>query len=144
VDEQNNVVAIKDDTAGNYGRRLAITVNGKLPLLSGGRKENHLDIHFYGVDGYLSVYMSFKPKIAHKYWGLIKLEQFKRAAQIVNKYDISLLNFSQKMNLDFDAVIHGAMEVFGITTRWRRSPYYNLKDQEIEQLKDFFQKIELL
>ncbi|SRR6056297_56448 len=141
---KNNIVAIKDDTAGSYGRRLATIVDRKIPLLSGGRKENHLDNHFYGVDGYLSVYMSFKPMIAHKYWDRISKEHFNEAADIIKEYDIPLLNLSRDLGIDFDALIHGAMEIFNITSRWRRPPYYNMSKQEIIKLKKFLKERELL
>ncbi|RAV11484.1 dihydrodipicolinate synthase family protein [Paenibacillus contaminans] len=141
VEGNNGIVAVKDDIVGAYGRRLAHMVEGRWTFLSGGRKENHLDALPYGADAYLSMYMRFKPDIAHQYWAAVQANDIREAARIVNVYDISFMDTVAELGSDFDAVIHGAMELFGVAERWRRPPYNNLTDDQMEKLKLFFDKL---
>jgi 5-dehydro-4-deoxyglucarate dehydratase len=138
LDGDNNIVAIKDDICGPYGRRLAALTNGRWAFLSGGRKENHLDQHPYGAHAYLSLYMRFQPAVAHRYWAAIQSGDLREATAIVNRYDIPFMNFCAAHGLHFDAVVHGAMELAGLAPRWRRAPYSSLDDAQLELLKTFF------
>jgi 5-dehydro-4-deoxyglucarate dehydratase len=132
------LVAIKDDICGPYGRRLASLTSGQWAFLSGGRKENHLDQLPYGADGYLSLYMRFKPAIAHRYWAAIAANDLPAAVAIINTFDIPFMDFCATHGVHFDAVVHGAMELAGLTQRWRRAPYSSLSDEKMEKLKAFF------
>ncbi len=138
LDGENNVVSIKDDICGPYGRRLAALTHDKWAFLSGGRKENHLDQLPYGPHAYLSLYMRFFPEIAHRYWAAIQAENCEEAVGIVNQYDIPFMDFCAKHGAHFDAVLHGSMEIAGIAPRWRRAPYTSLSDEQMAHLKTFF------
>lgn len=144
TEQENGIVAIKDDITGGYGRRLASIVEGRWTLLSGGRKENHLDVMPYAADAYLSIFMRFKPEVAHRYWDALKQNNLSEAVGIIRKYDIGFLDFAASIGADFDAVIHGSMEIFGISERWRRMPYYTLTDAQMEKLRDFYIELGLL
>ena len=138
LENKNNIVAIKDDKCGDYGREVAKTVNGRWAFLSGGRMINHLDVMPYGVDGYLSVYMRFLPDIALKYWDAIQNNNITEAVKIINKYDKPFMeDLPKQLNLNFDAVIHAAREVFGICNRWRRNPYMNANDSQMLSIREF-------
>ncbi|WP_167859785.1 dihydrodipicolinate synthase family protein [Paenibacillus cymbidii] len=143
-ENDNGIVAVKDDICGPYGRRLANLVAGRWAFLSGGRKENHLDQLPYGADAYLSMYMRFKPEIALRYWRLVQAGNTREAAAIVRDYDIALIEFGTGLGVDFDAVIHGSLELFGIARRWRRLPYNNLTDEQMEKLKAFYAHLGLI
>lgn len=138
VGQENAIVAVKDDIAGAYGRRLASIVAGKWAFLSGGRKENHLDALPYGADSYLSIYMRFAPHIAHRYWNAVQAGDIREAVSVIREYDIPFMDEVAAIGADFDAVIHGAMELFGVAPRYRRAPYCNLNDGQMEQLRVFF------
>ncbi|HRE82381.1 MAG TPA: dihydrodipicolinate synthase family protein [Opitutaceae bacterium] len=140
MERETQIVAIKDDICGPYGRRLAALNAGRWAFLSGGRKENHLDQLPYGKgpDSYLSLYMRFKPAVAHRYWEAITAGRIDEAVEIINRFDIPFMNFCATHGVHFDAVVHGAMELAGITQRWRRSPYSTLNDDKMEKLKSFF------
>jgi 5-dehydro-4-deoxyglucarate dehydratase len=138
LDGDNQVVSIKDDICGPYGRRLAALTQDKWAFLSGGRKENHLDQLPYGAHAYLSLYMRCFPQIAHRYWAAIQSENCEEAVAIVNKYDIPFMDFCTKHGAHFDAVLRGAMELTGIAPRWRRAPYTHLDDEQMAHLKTFF------
>jgi 4-hydroxy-tetrahydrodipicolinate synthase len=144
LDGDNGIVAIKDDICGPYGRRLAALTHEKWAFLSGGRKENHLDQLPYGAHAYLSLYMRFFPKIAHRYWDAIQTGNLTEAVAIINRYDIPFIDFCAKHGAHFDAVVHGAMELAGIAVRWRRAPYTSLDDAQMDQLKNFFSERGLL
>lgn len=137
VEQDNGILAVKDDIAGGYGRRLASLVEGRWSFLSGGRKENHLDALPYGADAYLSIYMRFMPEIAHRYWAAVQAGDIREAVAIINTYDIPFMDFVASVGADFDAVIHGAMELYGVAERWRRLPYNNLTEEQMDKLKAF-------
>jgi len=137
------IVAIKDDICGPYGRRLAALNAGRWAFLSGGRKENHLDQHPYGAHGYLSLYMRFKPAVAHRYWAAITAGDIPAAVAVINKFDIPFMDFCATNGVHFDAVVHGAMELAGLAQRWRRPPYSGLDDAQQEKLKTFLANLSL-
>ncbi|MBP1996286.1 dihydrodipicolinate synthase family protein [Paenibacillus eucommiae] len=144
LERKANIVAVKDDICGAYGRRLASMVKGQWLFLSGGRKENHMDALLYGVDAYLSIYMRFKPEIAHRYWSAVQAGNQDEAIAVINMYDIPFMDFVGTIGADFDAVIHASMELFGVAERWRRLPYNSLTDEQMGKLNDFFRTLGLL
>ncbi len=137
-------LAVKDDLSGEFARKIGRLLHEKCPLVSGGQKQNHLDMHFYGCDGYLSTFIDFKPEIARNYWQAIKSGDYKKAVAVIETYDNPFWKICASFPGGFDAVIHGTVELFGIAKRWRRKPYYSLKDQEMEKLSDFYRKLSLL
>jgi len=145
LNEKNNITAIKDDKCGEYGKEVARTVNGRWAFLSGGRMKNHMDIMPYGVDGYLSVFMRFKPEIAHNYWNAIKSNDIKAAREIINKYDVPFMEeLPAHLGLNFDAIIHASMEIFGVAERWRRSPYMNASDEQMAVIGEFLKRLSII
>ena len=143
LQRNTGIVAIKDDICGAYGRRVATLNAGRWAFLSGGRKENHFDQLPYGADAYLSIYMRFKPAVAHRYWAAIKAGDLPAAVAVINKYDIPFMDFCAAQGLHFDAVIHGAMELAGLAKRWRRPPYSSLDDAKMDALKSFLASVGL-
>jgi 4-hydroxy-tetrahydrodipicolinate synthase len=146
VEEVDSVVAIKDDFAGEFGRRMCLMVHDKWAVYSGGFKQNHLDVVPYGCDGYLSTFITFKPDIAHTYWKAVQAKDFDKVQQIMK--DIELPFWDCLMSLPGggvgkDGAIHAVYELYGITERWRRSPYYNLNDKEMEKLVHFLKSKKL-
>ncbi len=144
LNKADGVVAIKDDFCGEFARKMGLLVHDKWAVISGGQKQNHLNIHPYGCDGYLSTFISFKPEITHQYWTAIKKNDEKKAAQIIETYDMPFFDLIGSFTGKFDAGKHGALELFGVAKRWRRSPYHSLNDKEMEKLADFFKQKSLL
>jgi 4-hydroxy-tetrahydrodipicolinate synthase len=138
VDEVPNIVAIKDDIGGEFARRVALMAHERWAVLSGGLKQDHLSLHPYGCDGYMSWYLHFIPEIAHAYWRTIEAGDLAASARIIRDYDYLWFDFSETLGGGFDAMYHGAQEVFGIAGRWRRPPYQSLTDAEMERLQGFF------
>lgn len=144
INDVPNVVAVKDDVCGEFARRLCSLVYGNLAVFSGGQKQNHLDVHPYGCDGYLSTFLTFKPHIAHVYWDAIEAGNIPAAVEVIRRYDSPYFDFVFDLPGGFDAGIHGALELFGIAPRWRRKPYHSLNDAEMERLADFLRRLSLL
>jgi len=143
-EEAPGVVAIKDDICGVFARKMAVQFNDHWPILSGGQKQNHLDLIHYGCDSYLSTFIDFCPEIAQRYWQAIQANDLEAAKNIIRDYDMPLWKFIMDVPGGFDAAVHGAMELFGVTQRWRRPPYYSFTDEDMEKLSDLFKEISLL
>ena len=139
-----SVVAVKDDLCGEFARKLCLLVNDRWPVISGGQKQNHLNALPYGCDGYLSVFSSLKPRVAHDYWKAVQTENLAEAKNIIARYDMPFFDFTSGLVGGYDAGIHGALELFGVAKRWRRKPHYSLNDDEMERLAEFFKEKSLL
>ncbi len=137
-DTVEGIVAIKDDICGSFARRMGVLVHDHWAVISGGLKENHLDLLPYGCDGYFSTFMHFRPDIVHDYWRAIGVGDWARARATIADYDIPYFDFIRALPGGLDAGIHGTFELFGLTGRWRRKPYHSLSDEQMEQLKGFF------
>ncbi|GAG92873.1 unnamed protein product, partial [marine sediment metagenome] len=86
----------------------------------------------------------FKPQIAHQYWNAIQSQDLSQACSVIRDYDMPYFDFVRKLPGWTCAGTHGALELFGITKRWRRKPYYSLSDEEMEKLRNFFKEKGLL
>lgn len=139
-----NVVAVKDDMCGAFARKMALLVHDRWAVFSGGQKQNHLDVHPYGCDGYLSTFVTFKPEIARRYWSAIERNEIPEAMRVIRDYDLPFFKAVGSVKGGFDAGIHATLELFGICPRWRRLPYYSLDDAEMEQLKEALRKTGIL
>jgi dihydrodipicolinate synthase/N-acetylneuraminate lyase len=138
--EVKGVYAVKDDWCGEFARKMSLLVHERWAVLSGGQKQNHLNNLFYGCDGYLSTFINFKPEVARNYWNTIQANNLTKARDIIRDYDLPYGDLISSFPGGFDAGIHGTLEIFGIAKRWRRKPYYNLNEEEMEKLKEFLVK----
>jgi 4-hydroxy-tetrahydrodipicolinate synthase len=138
------IVAVKDDFCGDFGRKMALLVSDHWAVWSGGLKQNHLDIHPYGCDGYLSTLVTFRPKVAHDYWQAIQKADLSKARAVIRDVEIPWFDHISKLPGGFDAGIHGMLELYGIAKRWRRKPYYSLSDAEMGTLRACVKKLGLL
>ncbi len=137
----NAILAVKDDLLGEFGCRLAAMVHDRWAVLAGGQKRNHLLVHPYGCDGYLSTFITFAPEIARGYWSAIAAGDLAAAAGVVRDQDMPYFDYAVGHQGGFDAVIHGAMELAGICGRWRRPPYHSLTDAEMDRLAALLREI---
>lgn len=138
------IVALKDDFCNEFGRKMGLLVHEHWAVITGGQKQNHMNALPYGCDGYFSVFSCFKPQIAHQYWNAIQSQNLSQARNVIRDYDMPYFDFVRKLPGWTSAGTHGALELFGITKRWRRKPYYSLSDEEMEKLGDFFREKGLL
>lgn len=132
------VVAVKDDVCGNFARKMAMRIYDRMAIVSGGQKQNHLDVVPYGCDGYLSTYIKFKPEITRRYWTAVHAADWDGVRDIIRDFDMPYFDLIMGLPGGFNAGLHGTLELFGVAQRWRRKPYYSLSDSEMEALAGFF------
>jgi dihydrodipicolinate synthase/N-acetylneuraminate lyase len=137
LERTGNVVAIKEDLGGAFGRQLCLRFHDECAIIAGGQKQRHLQLHPFGCDGYLSVFLTFAPSVAHRYWTAIADDDLAAARQIIREDDIPLFELLQSLPGGFDAGFHGIMELCGIAGRHRRAPYYTLSEAELTDLAAF-------
>ncbi|MCX5662672.1 MAG: dihydrodipicolinate synthase family protein [Planctomycetota bacterium] len=143
-DEVPNVIAIKDDVCDEFGRRMTAAVHDRWTVVAGGSKQIHLYLAPFGCQGHLSTLITYKPDIAHRYWKAVTSSDYDKAAEIVRDYDMPMFDALMGLPGSFDAGMHAWCELIGIQGRWRRSPYYNLTDKEMDALGAQLDKIGLL
>ena len=138
LDSSANVVAIKDDMCGDFARRLCLLAHEQVAVFAGGQKVNHMNMWPYGCDGYMSTYISMAPEIAHRYWDAVEAKDLGTARAIIRDYDMPFFDFIKTVTGGWNAGVHGAMELFCVTKRWRRKPYHTIDETDMERLRGFF------
>jgi 4-hydroxy-tetrahydrodipicolinate synthase len=139
VESEPRIVALKDDICGEFAKRVATLCHPAWAIISGGQKQNHLDMLPYGCDGYMSTFIHFNPPIAQRYWELVIAGEFSTAAALIDRYDRPYFDRILSMPGGFDAGFHATLEAAGLAGRWRRQPYYSLTDEEYAAFVGFLQ-----
>jgi 4-hydroxy-tetrahydrodipicolinate synthase len=139
-----NIVAIKDDLSGEFCRKLGLLVHDHWAIVCGGQKQNHYAAYLYGCDGYLSSFLTLNPKIAHAYWAALQKSDTVEIRRIIKDIDMPFYDLILPMPGGFDAGMHAALELVGLTQRWRRKPYYSLNDEEMEKFRAELKKRAIL
>lgn len=143
LERVENIVAIKDDICGQFGRKMALLVHDRWAVFT-VLKQNHLDVHPYGCDGYMSLLVGFRPDLSRLYWKAFQAGDIASARRMVSDYEMPLLDYLIGLPGSWDAGVHGMLELFGLSQRWRRKPYHSLSDAEMEQLKAKLQTLKLM
>ena len=138
------LVAVKDDVVGDLGIALCTTVHERWAVVSGGLKKNHAAQLPYGVDGYLSLFMSYKPEISWNYWSLIQSGDYEASWKIIREIERPMFSHMAGVQGGFNAAVHGMFELLGICGRHLPLPYYTMNDGEMEELKAVMQSLKLL
>lgn len=141
--EVPGIVALKDDAGKELARRIALLTHDHWALVAAG-KELHMNVYPYGVDGWMSTYMTFKPEIARRYQAAIEAHDLTAARAILRDYELPLLEFLGTLEGGFDAGIHGLLEIYGMAERYRRPPYHSLTDAQMQSLATFLKEKRLL
>jgi 4-hydroxy-tetrahydrodipicolinate synthase len=142
-DHVENIVAIKDDFCGQFGRRMALLVHDRWAVFA-CLKQHHLDLHLYGCDGYMSLFLGGRHELSRRYWQAFQAGDFATARHLVSDYEMPVLDHIMPLPGGFDAGAHGMLELFGLSQRWRRKPYHSLSDAEMELLKAKLQSLKIL
>lgn len=132
-----HVVALKDDLTGVIARKICIMTHDRWALIAGGQKQNHINMLPYGVDGYFSLFSTFNPEIARRYWRAIQANRMDEAMIYVTDYDMPVMDYLIGLEGSFDAGMHGMLEIVGLGKRYRRAPYHTLTDSQMEKLRGF-------
>jgi 4-hydroxy-tetrahydrodipicolinate synthase len=133
-DRAESIVAIKDDLLGELGVQICSMVRPEWVVVSGGLMRNHTFQVPWGVDGYLSLFMSFKPELAWKYFHAIQAGNYAAAWQEMRQIETPLMKYLGNVEGGFNAAVHGISELYGISSRHLRAPYHTLTDAQMEEL----------
>ena len=144
IDQVGGVVAIKDDFCGEFARKMGLLVHDRWAVWSGGQKQNHMNAHPYGCDGYLSSFLSFPPATAHRYWQAVTTGDLAAAQSVIRDIDMPFFDYILGTEGGFDAAVHGILELTGIAGRWRPPPYHSLNDAQMEELGCFLRGLGVL
>jgi len=139
-DQVPGVVALKDDVGGEFARRVCLLAHKQWAIIAGGQQQNHMNMLPYGVDGFFSMHISFKPEIAWRYWHAAEKRDLDAAVAVIRDYDMPLFDFLLKLEGGFDAGVHGLLEAAGLGTRHRRPPYHSLTDEQMAQVKEYLRR----
>lgn len=140
IDASDRIVGIKDDICGEFVQRMCLKYNGAVPIYAGGRKHNHRSMHPFGVDGCLSTFMVFELHVARAYWSAIRADDLATARRIIVEDDQPFFDLVAGCHGGFDAGMHAAMEAIGLCKRFRRLPYANATDENVETIRAFLVK----
>lgn len=139
------MVAVKDDILGDPGIELCMRTRDRWAVVSGGLMKNHALFVPYGVDGYLCLFMSFKPETAWQYFDAMKSGDFETAWRIIREIERPVMDLLQSSGEGgFNTAVHGLMELFGICQRYLRLPYHTMTDAQLEKLEDSIRRLGLL
>ena len=142
--KSERIVAVKDDMCGRFAWKLSILASKyNVATIAGGMKYNHMNMLPYGVDGYLSTFLNFKPEVTSQYCKAIESNDIKAATTVIAEVDIPFFEHIVKGPGSYDAAIHAVMEIFGIYKRYRRKPYYTYSDKDMEKYKVFLRQIKV-
>ena len=142
--QTDRVMAVKDDCCNNVSRRMAMQFGERLAIFAGGQKQNFLNILPYGATGYLSTLGMFRPDISRAFYDACRRQDALEVRRIIRDYDIPYFDLLVKQPGGFDAGIHATMEIFGFGTRYRRAPYGNLTDADMEVFRQGLRDLNLL
>ena len=143
-EEVPGLVAVKDDVVGDLGISLCTTVHERWAVVSGGLKKNHAAQLPYGVDGYLSLFMSYKPEISWNYWKAIQSGDYDASWKITREIERPMFSHMAGVQGGFNAAAHGMFELLGICDRHLPLPYYTMTEGEMEELKAVMENLNLL
>ena len=144
IDQFKRVVAVKDDMCGEFAKKLCLVAHEAVAVFAGGQKTNHMNMWPFGCDGFMSTFIRFKPEVAQRYWKAIEAKDMQDARAVIREIDMPYFDQLMKLPSGWNAGMHGTLELFGMAKRWRRKPYTNLSDGEMEDLAEFFSGLGLL
>jgi len=142
LEQAPDVVGFKEDFSSAFARPACLAAHERWAIFAGGQKQTHMDMHPYGCDGYMSVFLTFRPEVAHTYWGAIERGDLAAATGVIRDFDMPLFkHLYGAYPAGGDAGQHALLELAGICDRWRRKPLPDLTDEEMEMLSQFTESL---
>ncbi len=135
----DSIVGIKEDVTEKYMVDLQTRFGQRFAVFGGGQKWRFMVGQFYGMNGYLSTFATFEPRIAVRFWNAVQQNDLAAAREIVVKYDNPLFDFCLSQPKPFHAQWRGILELFGVAQRYLRRPEASLDEEEMKKLRDFLQ-----
>ena len=144
LEKSEGVMAIKDDRGAPFVHKMCLQFHDRCAIFAGGQKLLHFGMMPFGCDGYMSMFVTFKPELSTRYWEAVISQDFATARSIIVDYEAPLFDYLGGLRGGWNSGVHGMLELYGIAKRWRRKPYTSLDDQEMEQLAEFLRSKQLL
>jgi 4-hydroxy-tetrahydrodipicolinate synthase len=126
------IVAMKEDSELEYYIDRMIGFGNRLEIFSGGAENRYLVGYPYGARAFFSTYTGFAPDISMHFWSAIKQGDIRKAAQITTQYDYP---FIKQFTHPF---WHATLEYFGVAKRFMRPPQRPFTDEQMKDVKKFF------
>jgi 4-hydroxy-tetrahydrodipicolinate synthase len=127
-----SIVAMKEDMELTYYIDRQIAFGDRLNIFGGGAESRFLVAHPYGARAFFSTYTTFAPDISMNFWNAVKRDDIKSAAAITRRYDHP---FISRFTHPF---WHATLEYFGVAQRHMRPPQTTLTDEQMTEVKAFF------
>ena len=132
----DSVVAMKQDADETYMRECLIHYRGRLNSYAGNWEWLLLGLP-YGAVASFGPFSTFAPEISARFWKAVWANDLNNAREITEKYEHQWLH---EFSYPF---WHASLEYFGVAGRYLRPPERTYTDQEMAQLKTFYDKLEL-
>ncbi len=133
----DSVVAMKEEFTYDFTLQVYRKFGDRLNIYAGGSKPRFMVYQPYGMQAYYSVFASFAPQIAMQFWGAVEKGDLNQARKIILQYDLPL----------FERFSHpfwrATLEYFGVAKRYMRPPERSFTDQQIQELKSFYDSMGL-
>lgn len=130
--EIDSIVAMKEDGRLTYYIDRSYEFADRFEIFSGGAENRFLVGYPYGARAFFATYSGFAPDKPMLFWDAIKKNDLKKAVEITSKYDYP---FIRRFTHPF---WHATLEYFGVATRYMREPFQTLPDEELADIKTFF------
>jgi 4-hydroxy-tetrahydrodipicolinate synthase len=128
------IVAMKEDGALSEYVERQIAVGNRINIFGGGQEYRYIVGYPYGARAFYSTYSTFAPDISMKFWKAIQANDLKAAVEITTKYDYPYLaGFTHQW-------WHATLEYFGVGERYLRPPQLSYTDEQMKEVKAFFDR----
>ena len=144
LEQSDQIMAIKDDRGHPFVQDMCLQCHDRCAIFAGGSKLKHLSMLPFGCDGYMSLFVTFKPELAANYWKAASVLDFATAGKFISESEEPLRDYFMKRPGGWNSALHGMLELYGIAKRWRRKPYTTIDDAGMEELADFMRARNLL
>jgi len=132
-----SIVAFKEEFTTDYTVPLYEQFGERLNIFAGGTKARFLAYEPYGMHAYYSLFSTCVPTVAMRFWAAVQNRDTQQARDIILKYDAPLF---ERFSMAF---WQGTLEHFGIAKRYRRPPDKTLTEQQMGELRVFYDNLGL-
>jgi 4-hydroxy-tetrahydrodipicolinate synthase len=132
-----SIVAYKEEYPPAYSVEVFALYGKRLSLFAGGQKSRFLMFHPYGMQAYYSTFATFAPEIPRRFWSAVETGDLETARQAMLRYDVP---FFQRWS---HAFWRATLEHFGIAKRHLRPPDRGFTDDQMKELRAFYDSLGL-
>lgn len=132
VAEIDSVIAMKEDLLLEDYVDKIIDFGDRFEIFSGGAENRYLVGYPYGARAFYATYSGFAPDKPMMFWEAIQADNLQRAVEITRAYDYPYIRrFTHP-------IWHGTLEYFGVAERHLRPPFVSCTDEQMAEIKQFF------